>query len=489
LIAVYLRPDSTQVVKAKMKKGTLVVQANRILSDVYLPDISHDTTSLDENAVNELADMFADVKSLMRAKKDEFYIVLPDYIFAMEDCFRFDGESDIRSHIENGTHKEIDQLCYSKPIITAPEPQQQLVTVCVLDRFLVDAFNEAAKRERVQLASIESAGISALRASGIFAKEELSLYSFEDYATFIGYSSNGGLFKMDTPELSIKSLSMLNDLEAEQQIRQYMIEFEASAHQTFEYLNQDLPYTFVMPPEVIGRYPAFQERQSEPQEFPEYIHQGHIPEGREKNWMCAIGTLLQSIDFNDEKFEDVVENYQTIDSGNVLPEEIKISSKRYRRIEDLTKYSKYGILGLLLIGLAEGAAIGIISNVKIPKDLQTEYNAAQMNSSDVENELEIIRLANKENEFPLEAYSAMTEDLPDGVHFVSLSIGSNSNQDNSKWVKAKIVTDDPLKFQDYVSLLSDKPEFKDVSIPQFNTDTSSGYKTAEMTIAKGKVGD
>ena len=83
----------------------------------------------------------------------------------------------------------------------------------------------------------------------------------------------------------------------------------------------------------------------------------------------------------------------------------------------------------------------------------------------------------------------MTENLPEGVNFTSLSIGNNAKQDNSKWIKAKIITDDPLKFQDYVSSLSTKPEFKDVSIPQFNTDTSSGYKTAEMTIAKGKVGE
>lgn len=489
MIAVYLRPDSTQVVKAKMKKGTLIIQANKTLPNVYLPGLSHDTTSLGDDVVDHLADMFAEVRNIVKAKKDEFYLILPDYMFAMEDCFRFDGESDIRNHIENGTHKTIDQLCYSKPIITAPEPQQQLVTVCVIDRFLVDAFNEAAKREKVQLASIESAGISFLRATGIFAKEELSLYSFEDHATFIGYSSNGGLFKMDTPELSIKSLSSLNDLEAEQQIRQYMIEFEAAAHQTFEYLNQDLPYTFMMSPEIVGKYPAFQERQAVPQEFPEYIRPGYIAEGMEEDWMCVVGTLLQSIDFNDEKFEEVVENYQTIASGNVLPEEIKISSKRYQRFEDFTRYSKFGIFGLLLIGIAEGVAIGIISNVSIPKDLQTEYEAAQRNATDIENELKIIKLANTENEFPLEAYSAMTENLPEGVNFTSLSIGNNAKQDNSKWIKAKIITDDPLKFQDYVSSLSTKPEFKDVSIPQFNTDTSSGYKTAEMTIAKGKVGE
>lgn len=489
MIAVYLRPDSTQIVKAKMKKGTLTVQANKTLPNVYLPDMSHDTISLGDDVIDSLADMFATVKNVLKAKKDEFYLVLPDYMFAMEDCFRFDGESDIRIHIENGTHKTIDTLCYSKPIITAPEPQQQLVTVCVIDRFLIDAFNEAAKREKIQLASIESAGISFLRATGIFAKEELSLYSFEDHATFIGYSSNGGLFKMDTPELSLHSLSALNDLEAEQQIRQYMIEFEASAHQTFEYLNQDLPYTFMMSPEVIGKYPAFQERQSAPQEFPEYIRPGHIPEGMEEDWMCVVGTLLQSIDFNEERFEEVVENYQTIASGNVLPEEIKVSSKRYQRMEDLTKYSKLGIAALLLIGIVEGVAIGIISNVQIPKALQTEYDAARRDSEDIDNELKIIKLANTENEFPLEAYSAMTEDLPEGVHFTSLSIGSSSKQDNSKWIKAKVITDDPLKFQDYVSSLSDKPEFKDVSIPSFNTDTSSGYKTAELTIAKGKVGE
>ena len=63
MIAVYLRPDSTQIVKAKMKKGTLTVQANKTLPNVYLPDMSHDTISLGDDVIDSLADMFATVKN------------------------------------------------------------------------------------------------------------------------------------------------------------------------------------------------------------------------------------------------------------------------------------------------------------------------------------------------------------------------------------------------------------------------------------------
>lgn len=487
MIAVYLRPDTTQAVKGRLKKDILTIQKAKEFPQSYLPKMNHGAVDVNEDTVEQFAQMFSDIKAAMRGKKEEFYLVLPDYMFAMVDCFTFDGESDIRSHIETNTHHPIDDFSYSKPIVVAPEPQQQLVTVCVLSRKLIDAINEAAKHERVQLVSIESASMAFLRATGVFSKEELSLYSFQNTATFIGYSSNGGLFKMDTPELSTHALSELSDLEAEQQIRQYMIEFENAAHQTYEYLNQDLPYTLLMPKEVIEKYPVFMERRAPEHEWPEFVHANDI-EDNPDYWMSVVGTLLQGIDFNDEKYADYLGNNTSVSPGNVLPDEIKQDLKRFQRFEHISTLSRIGVVLLALVAVGEGAAIGFVSGEKVPQDLQKQYDTMKADSVGLKDELDIIGLAESEHEYPLEAYAAMTQELPEGVNFTSLEIGNNGTQDNSRWIKAKIYTDDPLKFQDYVNSLSMHKEFGNVSIPQFNTDTSSGYKTADMTIAKGKVG-
>ena len=129
-----------------------------------------------------------------------------------------------------------------------------------------------------------------------------------------------------------------------------------------------------------------------------------------------------------------------------------------------------------------------MSNIEIPKDLQEEYNNAQANTQRVTTELAVIHSAEGEHEYPLDAYEAITSRIPDGVKLTSFDVGNPTKQDNSRWVKAKIFADDPLKFQDFVKSLSDAKEFQSVSIPQFNTDSGTGYKTAEMTISKGKVG-
>lgn len=331
MISVYLRPDATQVVRAKMKKGILNVQSSKMIEKSFLPDMQVNG-ALPEDAPDLFEEMFKTVLGEMKAKREEFYLVLPDYLFLMEDCFRFD--SDVRFHIESGVHKSINDVCYAQPIITAPEPQQRLATICVLGHEIADAIYEGAKRCHVQLTSVESAGISFLRGTGFFMKEELSLYSFAGHASFIGYSSNGGLFKMDTPELSISYLSTLDEIEAEQTIRQYMIEFENAAHQTFEFLNQDLPYTLMMPQDVIDKYPALLERKAEDHELPDFFKGADFESNDE--WLPVLGTLLQNIDFNDDKYADILDSYESIESGNVLPDEIKQSSKRYQRFEGAT---------------------------------------------------------------------------------------------------------------------------------------------------------
>ena len=334
MIAIYVSPDQTQVVRAKLhKKERVVVQQICRIAESFLPQQAYETDDGANRCIDCFIDLFQRVGEQMKLRKDDVYLVLPDYLFSMIDCFSFETEDGIREHIRSVTQKNLEEICYAKPILTAPEPQQRLVTVCALPRKLIDCIYEAAEAEQVRLVSIESAGISFLRCTGVFNKEELVLQSYQRQATFTGYSSNGGLFKLDAPELSVENLGHMTTQDADQLIRQYMVEFESVAHQTFEFLNQDLPYTLLMPLRLMQAFPVFRERKATAHHFPDYIDPGNIPEEEHELWMCAVGTLAQDIDFSSDNFLDVLDAYENIQSGNVLPEDILKSTQKYQKMQ------------------------------------------------------------------------------------------------------------------------------------------------------------
>lgn len=77
MIAIYLRPDCTQAVKGRMKKGVLNIQEGVTLDESFLPNISQGG-GMSEEAVGLLCDMFEKVHVSLKGKRDEFYVVLPD---------------------------------------------------------------------------------------------------------------------------------------------------------------------------------------------------------------------------------------------------------------------------------------------------------------------------------------------------------------------------------------------------------------------------
>ena len=483
MIGVYLRPDNfTQVVRGRVrKKSVLEIQESYILPKSYV--WAWDIT----DPVGVLVILFRDIRKQFGGRQEEIYLVLPDYLFSMIDCFRYETDADIEDRIKQWTQRELSEVCYSQPITTSPEPQQRYATVAVLDRSIADALAEAADKEKMQLVSVEPASISFLRCTGVFNKEELVLHSFAGEATFIGYSSNGGLFKMDVPELSIQHLGNLPKEEAETQIRQSMIAFENTAHQTFEFLNQDLPYTILAEPDVISDFEPFKVRKAEPHYFPDFIECNILRDDEQEEWMCVAGTLAQDIDFSDDQFVEVLDGYETISSGNVLPEDIQQKAKSFQRMENLVKYSRLGIICLLIAAILEIVGIFFLQSVQIPPGLEEYYQAAQDTMESINAELELIRVEEKEHEYPIEAYTEAVRNLPQGVNFISFEVGNPSKKEDSQWVKLKIVAVDPLKFQDYVARLSQSSIFSGVTMPEFSTDNSTSYKTAQIVMGKGEM--
>lgn len=488
MIGVYLRPDITQVVRGRLrKKSVLEIQEARVISQSYLSALDFRTEAEALQSIEDMAYCFSDIREQVSGKREGIYLVLPDYLFSMIDCFRYETEADIEERIRQWTQKDLSEVCYAKPITTSPEPQQHFVTVAVLDRRIADVLAEAAAQENMQLMSVEPASVSFLRCTGVFNKEELVLHAFNEHATLVGYSSNGGLFKMDVPELAVNSLGNLHKEEAEQQIQQNLIAFESTAHQTFEFLNQGLPYTILAKPALAQTFDTLKGRKAEPQYFPEFINPGEIMDSEQEEWMCAVGTMVQDIDFSADRFMEVIDGYETITSGNVLPEDIQRDTKSYQRLQDVMKYTRLGIIGLAVAAVLELGGIFFLQSTEIPDGLEADYQAAQATIEDINAELELIQIEQKEHEYPLEAYSGAVHSLPEGVGFISFEAGNASKKSDEQWIRLKAVATDPLKFQDFVGRLSQNAMFSGVMMPEFSTDNATNYKTAQIVIGKGEI--
>lgn len=481
MIAVYMRPDYTQIVVAKQKKQKLKIQSCTTIKQNYLSCLEN----INPNTVTDLEFFFKDVKSISQKSGDEIYLVLPDYIFSMVNCFPSIGLDQTRDEIFNRLAVNGEQVTYSIPIVTSPEPQKPLVTACVLSSEIVDVLVEAANHTESHLVSIEAASVAFLRAKSTYNQEELALFIFKDKATFIAYSQLGGLFKVDNNDLSLESLGNTSKEEAEQTILAACYEFEMTAKATFEYLNHDLKYTIFAKPNAINSFDTLAERNAPPKYMPEnLVDASAISPNEQQDWLCAVGTLLQDIDFSSEQFEELIDSYEQVSSGNVLSDEIQNRSKKYHRIQQMYRAGKAAIITMCFISLAELVAIWLFSATQIPPGLADDYESAKDSISKIESELNIINLERQEDQQPLSVYNAVMATRPQEIGFVSFEVGNDSKTNSSDWVKIKMLAADPLKFQNYVNELSNDSMFSSVAIPQITTDNSSSAKVANMVLGK-----
>ena len=484
MIAVYLRPDYTQVVVARQKKKQLKIQNCKIFqhgNKDYLAELEN----INQDTVREFESFFESVKSISQRPGDEIYLVLPDYIFSMVNCFASTNQDQTRDEIFNRLSVNGEQVEYSIPITTSPEPQKPLVTACVLSSEITDVLIAAAGKVNAHLVSIEAASISFLRTKCTYNQEELSLFIFNDRATFIAYSQLGGLFKMDNNDLCLENLGNIPQDEAEQTIMEAIYEFEMTAQTTFEYLNHDLKYTIFAKDSAIRTFKMLEERNAPPKYLPEnLVDASYIPLEEQQDWLCAVGTLLQYVDFSDDEFEEFIDNYEQVTSGNVLPEEIQNKSKKYHRIQQMYKLGKVSIIAMFLISMVELVAIWLFSTTHIPPGLEDDYESAKDSITKIENELNVINLERQEDQQPLAVYNAVMATRPQEIGFVSFEVGSDGKTNANDWVKIKMLAADPLKFQNYVNELSGDDMFSSVAIPQITTDNGSGAKVASMTLGK-----
>jgi len=501
LISLYLRPDKTQVVKGQLKKDkTLFITAATEIQSYWAAlteqtnnyrkqtDEFYDEESLlmeDEEENLALSDLFYEIKSVVSTTYEEFHIILPDSLFCMINCAEFLTEEEFMHSVRAKTNKADEDVYYSFPLLTAPGGQPRK-TFFAIERKFVNRLIAAAKEENITVSSIEPASMAFIRSCASWQEEHFLLEIFEDQATMVSYSPIGGIFSMNVPSLTAKQLNL--DVEAaNREIQSMFAIHDYTAEKIFSSMNVNVPFVILTEDKKILEIHSLKERSVQANIFPSFVN-ADIDSKDHQEWMVPIGAFLQNYEIEDELYATLPPFLQ-ISSANVLPQNIQMGAKFQQWKKLAKKYSKLAIAFLSVLTVLDIAGILYFSSVTISPKLQADYDAAQKDIKDIDAEIKTLAAAKKEHEYPIEAFTQIVKDKPNNCGFSSIMIGSSGQGKSAdeKWIRLNAVSSDPLIFQDYVAALSNDDIFAGVGITKMNTEASSGFKTAEISIGKGKV--
>lgn len=486
MIAVYIVPGAMQIVRGTRKGDKLVIRSAETCRHAYFDILQKVAVSgtYEADDVRRLSGLFFEIQDVVH-ERSPLYIVLPDFLFDKTDCFLYQTEADIAQYLRRTSRGE-EGYYSSVPLLTAPVATSKHATVYAIFREIVDVLLEAAEEQGAKILSVEPASLTYLRASGIFSKEELSFYSFEQGASFVAYSDIAGICKMDVPELSSANLRGLSPEKQEEIFREHLLSFEMTASETFEFMNQGLPVT-VFAAKSICSIPSLADRSPDKICFPGYIEDsGVIGENRHRMWMSVVGTLLQDVDFSKDVFSELIEPYETLRSANVLPEEIRQSVQHFQYLDRLEKILT-GLAAVLAVAVAAVfVCLLFITEIRIPERLEDEYAEAQANMDTVQQQIAVLSLREKEHEYPIEGLASCLAVKPESILITQFSVTAPKNA-KDPWIRLKVMSPEVVAFQDYLASLSKSALFSEAVISQIGSDDSSGYKTAEFIFRKEKA--
>lgn len=485
MIGLYLRPDKTQLVKGKLKKDKTLSISVATETQPYWDALTDQSGEFKEDEILDLSNLFREINTMVSTSYEEFHIVLPDSLFYMIDSAEFLTDEDFMYSVREKTGKEDEEVYYSFPITTAPGGQQKR-TFFAIDRDVVNRLIEAAQKENITLASIEPASIAFLRSCTRWQEEHFLIEIFNEQATMVSYSPAGGIFSLNAPNLGVNQLRRDTET-ANQEIRSMFAIHDYTAEKVFSSMNVNVPFTILTEDRTILELDAFKERPSAAEFLPTFVAADIDPEYQQE-WMIPTGTLLQNQEIEDELYT-TLPPFMQIASANVLPEKIQMGAKFKQWKQLAKKYSRILILFLAVLSFFEVAGILYFSSITISKQLQTDYDSAQKDIQDIDAEIKILAAAKKEHEYPMEAFTKLMDNRPNNCGFSSVSIGNNGQvkSNDEKWIRLMAVSTDPIVFQSYAATLSNDEMFTNVNLNKIDTDSSSGFKTAEITIGKGKV--
>lgn len=488
MISIYFRPDRTEICQGSLHKDLTFHIADCAVTDPALSFIENEGAG--ETA--GLERFMAELKGEFSISSDDVYIVLPDYLFAYIESVDYINEENLRVQIEEHTGEDAENLYIAMPVsTTSPAPDRQ--SVYAIRKFYIDKIVEVCMKERIGLASIEPASMGFFRAFGNWHDEMPLVEIFPEKASIINYSPAGGIFMTDCPNISEMNLRQAESAETE--VSTAYAANDYTAGETYMNVNTDMPYYVLTENKEILKLTAVQNRSPEEKlVFPEFIIADSISEDEHAMWMPAVGTLLQVFDDLPEKYEfdnplyDRKDSFITVKSGNLLPENAKKASqsRQWRRVIERWCKVACAIFGALSI-IECGAGL-YFSTYEINPSLQADYETAKADLASIERETEIIALARKSEQRPVEAYKALTLARPDGVGFTKLTIGDanakpNGQENNSNpYVKLTAVSGNAMLFQDFRSNLDNQVVFMGASI---NTIAGhGGYQQAEMSMQR-----
>lgn len=480
MISIYLSSDRTQMLKAKIKKDKLELICGEYLTVSYLDDIRRCD-------VNQIIEMFLEIKAVMSTKSEEVYLVLPDHLFARIDCLDFVSPERMTEDIEKSTNLSQEDICISYPI----EVKNSLThkkTVCIMAREMVEVIVAAAKETDITLVSIEPASIAYLRSIGEWTKEKFIFMNYGETSSIISYSPVAGLYSyVLTQNISQKAVAE-NPEKVNQAINEILLKSDSINQATFGMANPGVidVHMLVRLPEIYKNLPSLENRQVDQSRLPDFVD--HDIQDDQAEWSIAAGALLQDL-----PLETYVGAYERMHfaTANVMPNEARMRNRFEQMRKTMKKYSRRILAIAFIVLIVELLAIIYYSMEQIPDNIQQEYSHAQKELVKIEKELKIIEQSRKENQHPMTALNALISQKPQNLGFTMIEIGdknTTSEKDSSKvkWVTFTAKTIDPMLFQDYTTQLSEQPVFKSVSLNQISSD-SSDVKSARVTISKGKV--
>ncbi|WP_432748400.1 hypothetical protein [Pectinatus frisingensis] len=471
MISIYIRPDKTQIIKAKIKK-------DKTLNIVFATEIESYWQLFKDHDMN-ISALFRSLKALTSTAYEEIYIVLPDMLFFI-DCYDYIAEEDLTQLIKEHIPKDINNLYMATAILCNPGTSHKK-TIYAIEKEYIDDLIIAAAGEKITLTSIEPASIGFFRSQASWQHEHFTLEIFEDSATFVSFSPIAGVFKLDEPKLSEKKLLSTDIDQVNQNIAEAFVEHDFTAHNTFSVMNINAPFDVITDKKEILENDVIKKRLANKATLPPFVITDIATENQQ-NFMSVIGTLMQNYECTDEIFTDMPP-YLTISSANMLPEQIRLNAKFKHIKHIIKKSSQMLIIFLSAIIFAETAAIIYYSNIQIPPDLQMDYDKAQKDIKAINAEIKIINDSKKEDEYPMKAFTALIGARPNNCGFANVSIGTGKD---TNWVKLTAAAPDPIIFQNYIAQLNNNDIFNNITISKITTDVS-GLKIADIEAGKGNL--
>lgn len=485
MISIYISPDGTQVIKAKIRKNKRLVISHVFEMESYW----YALPIFDNNPASGLIDdMFKELKQQVKVSYDDVHIVLPDSAFSLVDCFEAANPDDAKRRACESSELSDEDYYFSFPMSSrqiAPGTE----TVYAIRKEIIDRLLESAKRQKISLASVEPASISFFRCQGSWTLDSYVVQMFHNDAVITSFSPIGGIFKTDAPSLASEYL--LTD-EDEDFVKSALAVSNAysmndySASVAFKSMRTDADYIVLTDKKSILDIQSVRSRlPSESPTFPSFV-ESNIMQDYQYLWMACLGTLMQDYTRDDALYDDLPD-FLDVRSANMLPEHAQ-NLARNRQWQGIVRKGS-AMVSALCIGLLAAETAGMIyfNSVKIPDSLQQEYSQAEKVKEAVNVEIDVIRSAKEKDGKPFEAFARLVTARPEKCGFTSVKINPllKTKESKEKWIEVNAASNEEMSFQDFQSALNGTGYFGNVVVQKITAD-STNIKTSLITIGKGE---